>query len=312
MTAVILHLSDIHIRSERDWVIDKADKLAACVYASLPEASVVFLVVSGDIAWSGKPHEYKVAKRFLLDIRDYLRKERDIPIHFVIAAGNHDCDFDLDSKARRLTLASVRLIPTRSRKVLLASVVQYRSLSKLSLRAHTLDETRVGDKLWTSHRFTVEDKEVIFDTLNVSWCSQLHEEPGSLVFPHERYKGTLDEMVELRIVVIHHPLNWFSQAVYHPFRRLLRTLCNVVISGHEHVGRVGEELNSDSGHSSYIEGCVLQEHTCLTDSSFNIAELNLSDGTYCSTDSRGIAELTVTALLRKAPGVTFVLFRRRI
>ncbi len=50
MTTVILHLSDIHIRSDRDWIIDKADAIASAVIPALPEASAVFIVVSGDIA----------------------------------------------------------------------------------------------------------------------------------------------------------------------------------------------------------------------------------------------------------------------
>ena len=34
-----------------------------------------------------------------------------------------------------------------------------------------------------------------------------------------------------------------------------------MVSGHEHMGGVGEDLHSDSGHSAYIEGCVLQSDT---------------------------------------------------
>src|SRR5690606_17919091 len=118
----------------------------------------------------------------------------------------------------------------------------------------------VGDQLWTSHRFSVEGVELIFDSLNVSWCSNLHEAPGTLIFPVERYKNRRNDAADYRVVLMHHPLNWFSQTMYHPLRQLVRGLANVVVSGHEHVGGVGEDINAETGHSAYIEGCVLQGH----------------------------------------------------
>ncbi|GIZ53701.1 metallophosphoesterase [Noviherbaspirillum aridicola] len=284
MTAVILHLSDIHVRTRTDWILDKSEAVASCVYSALPDASVVFIVISGDIAWSGKSDEYKIAKAFLEKVRDAIQSERPIPVHFVTAPGNHDCDFDLNTKTRTLTLRSVRAAPSEIDE----SVIDTGCLVQLPYRAFaedlcTPDETRVGDQLWTSHRFTVEGKELIFDTLNVSWCSQIREEPGSLVFPLERYARQSEDYSDLRVVVLHHPLNWFSQSIYHPFRRLVRTIANVVISGHEHVGGVGEDFHAESGHSAYIEGCVLQDDKRPNNSSFNVAELSLLDGTYRST-----------------------------
>ena len=55
------------------------------------------------------------------------------------------------------------------------------------------------------------------------------------------------------------------------------------MSGHEHVGGIGEDLNAAAGHSAYIEGSVLQDDKQLNNSSFNVTELNLSEGTYRST-----------------------------
>lgn len=65
MTAIILHLSDIHIQSGSDQVLRHAQRIAACTYSSLPDASHLFIVVSGDIAYSGKPEQYECAKEFL-------------------------------------------------------------------------------------------------------------------------------------------------------------------------------------------------------------------------------------------------------
>lgn len=284
MTAVVLHLSDIHIRSCEDWVLDKATSIAACVYSYLPDATVVFIIVSGDIAFSGKTDQYAEAETFFRAIQTAIAAEKQLPVHFVLSAGNHDCDFALSNKTRTLALNGVRADPAQFDGSILDTgmsvQVAYRAFAEKFV---SVGETRTGDDLWTCHRFTIEGKEVVLDSINVAWCSNLYEEPGTLIFPHERYADHLREVVDVRLSVLHHPLNWFSQASYRPFRELIRGLANVVISGHEHVGGVGEDLQSESGHSAYIEGCVLQSDKPQIDSSFNIVVLNLDDGTYRST-----------------------------
>lgn len=241
MTALLLHLSDIHFRQNKpNWVADKAALIAACTYSSLPDATAVFVVVSGDIAFSGMADEYLIARQFLDALKSEVLKEKTVPLHFVFAPGNHDCNFKRDNAARRAMLESARADIQKLEDntiVDFASEVQseYRDFEQQLLSA---GETRAGDKLWTSHRFTVEGNEIVFDTINVSWCSSLHEEQGTIIFPTDRYQKKLSEAADLRIAVIHHPLNWFAQPVYHGFRKLVRSVANVVVSGHEHVGGV--------------------------------------------------------------------------
>lgn len=291
MTAVVLHLSDIHIRSDKDWILDKGSSIAACVFSSLPDATTVFVIVSGDIAFSGQPAQYTAAEGLFGEVRAAIQAEKDLPVHFVCCPGNHDCDFSLSNKTRTLTLNGVRSDPSQfDESVLQTGAAVQLAYTAFAEKIHTTGETRVGDLLWTANRFTVEGKEVVIDSINVAWCSNLHEEPGSLIFPHERYTRYLHETNDLRLSVLHHPLNWFSQASYRPFRELIRSVANVVVSGHEHIGGVGEDLHSESGHSAYIEGCVLQSDKPRTDSSFNVAILNLEDGTYRSTRYQWSAE----------------------
>lgn len=283
MSIILLHLSDIHIRSEKDWILDKGERIAACAYNLLPEADAVFVVVSGDIAFSGSESEYVAAKRLFEELKESIQRECNLPVHFVMAPGNHDCDFRRTNKARLLTLNGVRNDPSQFDESVIdlgASIQEaYRNFSDSMV---TPGESRTGDVLLTTHRFTVGGHELSFDCINVSWCSNLREEPGSIIFPVERYQQKLSTPADLRVAVLHHPLNWFSQASYHPFRKLIRTAANVVISGHEHVGGVGEDIHTGSGHSAYIEGCVLQSENPSVDSSFNMAVVNLEDGTYMS------------------------------
>lgn len=284
MTAVVLHLSDIHIKTDQDWILSKGANIGACTFSALPDATMVLIIVSGDIAFSGKAEQYTAAFRFLESVRSTVKAEKEIPIHFVLCPGNHDCDFALSNNTRTLTLNGVRSDPSQfDDSVLETGAAIQAAYREFAGSLYSPSETRVGDYIWTTHRFTVEGKEITVDSINVAWCSNLHEEPGSLIFPHERYASRLNEVSDLRISVLHHPLNWFGQSSYRPFRELVRSLANVVMSGHEHVGGVGEDVHSDSGHSAYIEGCVLQSDKPSKDSSFNVAILNLDDGTYLAT-----------------------------
>jgi hypothetical protein len=79
MTAAILHLSDIHIRTAQDPILGKAQAIAASIYSSLPLASHVFTLISGDIAFSGKAEEYALASRFLSEIESAIRIEKTMP-----------------------------------------------------------------------------------------------------------------------------------------------------------------------------------------------------------------------------------------
>ena len=78
MTAVILHLSDIHIRSKSDPILSRAQEIASCTFSSLQDASHLFVVISGDIAFSGEENQYDLAIKLFLQIRAVIEKEANI------------------------------------------------------------------------------------------------------------------------------------------------------------------------------------------------------------------------------------------
>lgn len=284
MTAVVLHLSDIHVRNHSDPILHQAQNIAAATFGSLPEASIVFIVVSGDIAYSGKSDQYELASEFLRKIREAIVAERGVPVQVILSPGNHDCDFDLDTRMRQIAVKS--MVEDGPCSVDDSVIDQCAAVQQpyFDFRAHLeADNDVTGDKLWRSHRIEAEGKTIVFDCLNISWVSRKHEEQGALVFPYERYVDSQADGAELRILVMHHPLNWFSQGMYRGFRSFVRKNSNIIITGHEHVGNVGENIDAESGHSAYVEGCVLQGHHGMGDSSFNVLKIELADGKFLST-----------------------------
>lgn len=284
MTAVILHLSDIHIKSAKDPILKRAQSIAACVFSSLPSASKLFVVVSGDIAFSGQANQYALAATFFDEIRREILAEAELPVSFVVVPGNHDCDFDKNNSARKMLIKS---IDESDDPEIDASVIETCTSIQSNFFAfrNALENNpeASGDSLWRTARYEVEGKSFSFECLNVSWVSKFKEEPGRLYFPIEHYRSQKSGGADVRFVVLHHPLNWFSQTIYKPFRTFLRQTANIIITGHEHQANVGIVHDSESGKSAFVEGCVLQGEKDLSDSAFNVVILDIELGQFAST-----------------------------
>ncbi|MBX3671246.1 MAG: metallophosphoesterase [Rhodocyclaceae bacterium] len=284
MTAVILHLSDVHIKSVKDPILKRAKSIAACVFSSLPSASKVFIVVSGDIAFSGQADQYGLATTFFDEIRSAIVAEAEVPVSFVIVPGNHDCDFDKNNGARKMLINN---IDESDDPEIDGSVIEICTSIQADFFAfrNALENNpdAYGDALWRTARYEVEGKCFSFECLNVSWISKLKEEPGHLYFPVDHYKAKKSDSVDVRLVVLHHPLNWFSQTIYKPFRTFLRQTANIIISGHEHQANVGIVHDAESEKSAFVEGCVLQGEKDLSDSAFNVVVLDIDVGQFAST-----------------------------
>lgn len=67
MKVAIIQMSDLHISSDKDYIIDNARKLARSVSSVLNTCQKVALVITGDIIDKGNVMMYQHAKRFLKD-----------------------------------------------------------------------------------------------------------------------------------------------------------------------------------------------------------------------------------------------------
>src|SRR5688572_13570499 len=103
MKLLFLHLTDIHWKT--DGLIDpnrfaKIGVSIASVSIERPEA--VFIVYSGDLAWSGKFEEYAALEPHLALVESSVVEVygAGVKIHRIVVPGNHDCNFGIDQSAR--------------------------------------------------------------------------------------------------------------------------------------------------------------------------------------------------------------------
>ena len=281
MTTIILHLSDSHFRTKSNYVQQRTTEIASSTYHALPNADHVLILFSGDVAYSGKPEEYEIAKNFLSSIKKKILAEKKVPLHFVLSPGNHDCDFTKHTNVRQAVIAQLRsqgdtmvdndVVGTCTQ--IQTAFNDFRSSLSQPVVAHS-------DPLLTQYELKVKSNTMLFSALNVAWMSTLHEQQGKLVFPCEQYRDLFDAQCDLHVVVMHHPLNWYHQSTYSTFRSLLRSTAHVIFTGHEHTASGFEVDDSINRRSVYLEAPALQSDSTDHESGFTIVELNLDEKQY--------------------------------
>ncbi len=281
MTITILHLSDIHIDNINDIVLQRNKLIASALIPHLRAISVLVILVSGDIAQAGTAKEYLLAEQFLSELVKEIEENTSVKIEVILAPGNHDCDFSGDQDVR---LAIIDLIKKKGGVIpegyISTCVDTQKNFISFRNKFEKSSSILMDDLLWKSYCIELNGKKVVFDILNASWMSTKHEQQGGLIFPYERYISAKQSDADLRIVTLHHPLNWYNQTNYLKFRGFVHHLADIVVTGHEHQSssRISDEANT--GECAYVEGAALQTRDDPQHSGFNIVIIDLSIGRF--------------------------------
>ena len=86
MKLVIVQLSDIHIKTGEDFILQKARGIVSAVKSVSPKPSAYLLAVTGDIAFSGKVEQYELACTFISAIKQGLDTPESKVFQFFIPA----------------------------------------------------------------------------------------------------------------------------------------------------------------------------------------------------------------------------------
>ncbi|KQV53303.1 hypothetical protein ASC95_11180 [Pelomonas sp. Root1217] len=250
MPAIFVHLSDIHFGQERDQTLYihndvKRELIAdvARVVRLLPGGAAQGVLVTGDIAYSGKDEQYIDAAKWLDQIAEAVGC--DIT-RIQMVPGNHDLDRDMLSRGGQHLLDDIRaggadeyekvLSNDLDRGTLFARFQAYGSFSEgydCVLDTEGRYSTNMRVEL-APGRFI---KFVRMNSSLLCHGKENDEEPELLV-GERQFTIPRDDGEEV-IVLIHHPLHWFkdSDAV----STYLKSRIRLLITGHEHNPRVAKE-----------------------------------------------------------------------
>lgn len=281
MNLLILHLSDIHIKTSQDKILGRGDSIGRASYKNLAGTDGVVVLITGDIAYSGKKDEYTLAQAFLKDIIKCIKSEKDIPIHVLMCPGNHDCDFEAgEPDIREIVLDNIRKTPPEEIKdSIIKSCTNVQKMFFEFRDSFVEAEPIFKDELWQSHKITLNGHSILFHLLNVAWMSKIREDSSSIVFPIKRFESVVDVASEVTILAFHHPMHWFSLPIYRSFRTFTRKAAQIILTGHEHIQTAGITEDTEAGECVCFEGGVLQEINPEI-SKFNMVLLDLETQEY--------------------------------
>ena len=177
MKIALLHLSDIHIdRTNYQWLIKRTDQIVSAVWSGFSECEKIIIIVSGDIAYSGKKEQYGYAKEFFKALlREFAQRNLgsiELDNKIICVPGNHDCDFEIDENARKMLLMSVRTNPEEVDYSVYNIISAVQDNFKEFVKHIMIDENYA---LSINNNVEVKagDKKILFRLYNTAWMSSL-------------------------------------------------------------------------------------------------------------------------------------------
>lgn len=260
MRLAIVHLSDMHVKSPTDPLLQRGAAIASALRSQIRGETAVLVVLSGDVAYSGLKPEYKAAHTFLDEI---LKEIEQIPkvsiLGTVITPGNHDCDFSNEGDARPGLL---KVMPGdlenydlagESMRQLLRVHEEFFRFAHALLGRQIPTQERVSSHL----RFSCDGKQIEVLLLNTALFSKLPEVVGQLYLPPKAISPDGCD-ADFSLTVLHHPYSWLDPENARDTRRRIESVSDLVLTGHEHDGDSYARIDRAGDETGYVEGMALQ------------------------------------------------------
>ncbi len=253
MSLTWLHVSDVHLREGDDY--DSVVVLRALVVAVADQReggrAPDLVVATGDVAYSGKAAEYEAATRFFDALLDAAALGRD---RLMVVPGNHDVD-------RRLGTGLARTLGSREEADAYfdPDLPKPHIAQKLGAFAAWYDEYFAGIRTFprSSTCYPVEVFEaggLRVATLGITsalFC-QDDNDHAKLLVGRRCLDGVLKDLqadeVDLRVALMHHPLDWLSDVERSNVKSSLQSSVDVVLTGHLH--ETGAEAVVSATHTT--------------------------------------------------------------
>ncbi|WP_024612955.1 metallophosphoesterase [Pseudoalteromonas sp. TB64] len=237
---LFINLSDIHTKdANSDVILNKLQSLDTYIETLRRKnnCSKSFIIISGDIAFSGSPSEYNIIK----PVFTKLAKSSKL----VMCAGNHDHDFSTYTTSSRTTI--LNSISKNEIEDDLLDVVTSGQNSYFDFEGElTFSPPISSSKLSKSYNYD----EFQLQALNTAWCSEIKEVGGQLVFPERCLIEPSDS--KTNILFFHHPLSWLEPNNQKVIRNYSRDNFDIIITGHEHIAD-SFKVTSENNTSLMIE-----------------------------------------------------------
>ena len=302
-----LHLSDWHEGAEKKLKKEAEDYLhynrdivrkkliediknIKQTYQSLPDFD--FIIFSGDIAFSGEREQYERAYQDLFE--PILKATKLTADELFIVPGNHDLDRSKLKSLRRdlpdrfSSEDQVRewLTDEADKKKLDDLLEPFSEFKQFVTQKHTTKYAREGrpDYAYTL-KLNINNKKVGFLGLNSALMAGREDSPKGEVDDEAHLvvgEPQIDPPVlkikndDIRIAVLHHPLEWLSKFERSLINKLLREHFHFVLCGHEHRTEIDQAIGSE-GECIFIPASASFDRRNFPNG-YNFVHLDLDEG----------------------------------
>ena len=281
MDILILHISDLHIAESFNFA-KKIESLCKVFSNELTTEKKAYLVITGDIANSGKITEYERANEVIDSIQKSISQlPDDIGFKIIVVPGNHDCNFELDSQIRKNCLQQIDYKMLGDDDSVMNTCL---SVQNDFWSFYCKYNEEPPDKISYQVVDEINDKTICFHCHNTAWMSQRNEKSGSLFFPAKRFNTNKQIVHDLDISVFHHPINWFTPSSEinnkNEFQDFLDKTSTIHLVGHEHETSFKKTEDFDKKtNTTCFSGSILNNNARNEVSGFQILSINLSKRT---------------------------------
>jgi hypothetical protein len=243
-----LHVSDFHFRSSGDRFSETVagQALLADVAARAEEhVPISFVLVSGDIAYSGQLSEYERAAEFLSELSGDVSVE---PSRFFFIPGNHDVDRGLHGFAQvgaKHVLTSQQAVDQAlGDPVLMADLADRQRAYRAFVDGFTGGQERAETHDGLGYVATVqfEPLTVAVVGLNSAWMCGAEPDEKTLLIGERQVIAALEIVRDvdphLVVAMAHHPLEWLTEWDQASCRGRLQDGSHFLHRGHLHTADV--------------------------------------------------------------------------
>ena len=261
-TLTWLHLSDFHVRSDDSYDRDVVLRALVASVRHFRETGrkpdVVF--ATGDVAYSGKPSEYEIASRFFDELLEAVELDRS---RLFVIPGNHDVDRDRGvGLARTLTSreeADAYFAPSYERAHLTqkqAAFFEWYRDFFAGIRERPTSSCGPVELLEGG------GMRVAVLPINSALFCQGEDDHEKLWVGRRSVESGTDALRELsadlRIVLIHHPLEWLADLERANIRAKLASTADVLLRGHLHETDVATVVSPEGRMLHLAAGAAYQ------------------------------------------------------
>ena len=267
MKIALIHLSDFHIReTDNNKINDQKINSVVNSLRAIKNIDNYILIVSGDISFSGKINEYKIAQKIISKLISGIKQNLTNKfVNVLTVPGNHDLTLPKDARDRKTIQ---KFYDDKKIEKLIPNEIEYLK----NFRSFRYSPRNIENIFFTKKYINFSDYRIQFNLINTAIFSTLEPNDKELhYFPKNQLTSLKKENdCNLCITVMHHSHEWFNWNCKSELEKVLVNNSELLLNGHDHIGSTSSVSFNDSAFMC-ISSAGSIDFSCTNDNndSFN-------------------------------------------